>query len=201
MKRKGFERLHKQMIKSQVTKYIGKFKYNNIECTYLFDTDTTPYELIFIRQKDKKTLILRIIVKNNYIIDDYQPKEYYNIIDFFEIKKGNDKVFRPNDLFNKLDTGLLELKLLNLFQPKCYEIAKFHSEVEESEKIYFKTLLNNNLRNNSVTDRNFEKTIKLIGKEIANDLKNKNISTCWTHIQNTKDIENIKDEMNNKNIK
>ena len=43
---------------------------------------------------------------------------------------------------------------------------------------------------------NFEKTSKLIGKEIAIDLKNKNISTCWTHIPNTKGIEDIKLEVN-----
>ena len=200
MKNEGFERLHKQMKKSGVTKYIGKFKYK-IECIYLFDTDTIPYELIFIRQKNKETLTLKIIVKRGYIIDDYQREEYYNIIRFFGIEKGNGKTFKPSDLFSALNIKLLELELSNLFQPKCYEIAKFHSDVEESEKIYFKRLLNNNLRKNSVTDRNFEKTSKLIGKEIAIDLKNKNISTCWTHIPNTKGIEDIKDEMNNGNIK
>ena len=94
---------------------------------------------------------------------------------FFGIEKGNGKTFKPSDLFSVLNIKLLELELSNLFQPKCYEIAKFHSDVEESEKIYFKRLLNNNLRKNSVTDRNFEKTSKLIGKEIAIDLKNKRI--------------------------
>ena len=154
MKNEGFERLHKQMKKSEVTKYIGKFKYK-IECIYLFDTDTIPYELIFIRQKNKETLTLKIIVKRGYIIDDYQREEYYNIIRFFGIEKGNGKTFKPSDLFSVLNIKLLELELSNLFQPKCYEIAKFHSDVEESEKIYFKRLLNNNLRKNSVTDRNF----------------------------------------------
>ena len=170
MKNEGFESLHEQMKESEVTKYIGKFEYK-IECTYLFDTDTIPYELIFIRQKGKETLTLKIIVKRGYIIDDYQGEEYYNIIRFFGIEKGNGKKFKPSDLFSALNIKLLELELSNLFQPKCYEIAKFHSDVEESEKIYFKRLLNNNLRKNSVTDRNFEKTSKLIGKEIAIDLK------------------------------
>ena len=55
MKNEGFESLHEQMKESEVTKYIGKFEYK-IECTYLFDTDTIPYELIFIRQKGKETL-------------------------------------------------------------------------------------------------------------------------------------------------
>ena len=194
MKNKGFKNLHEQMKKSQVTKYIGKFKYN-IECTYLFDVDTKPYELIFIRQKDKETLTLKIIVESGYTIDDYQNKEYYNIIRFFEIKSVKGEKFRPKDLFNTLNIKLLKLELSNLFQPKLYEIARFHNDVEESEKIYFKGLLNNNLHGNSVTDRNFEKTIKLIGRAIAIDLKEKNISTCWTNKANKKDIEDVKNEM------
>ena len=201
MEYKGFKKLHQVMRDSEATKYIGKFKYK-IECTYLFDIDMKPYELIFLRQKNKETLTLKLLVKNGYNLDNHKSKDFfYQIIKFFEIEKDGDKNFNSDTIFNNLSEELFKLELSNLFQPQCYETAKFHSDVEESEKIYFKGLLNNNLRKNSVTDRNFEKTSKLIGKEIAIDLKNSNISTCWTHIPNTKGIEDIKDEMNNGNIK
>ena len=75
------------MKKSEVTKYIGKFKYK-IECIYLFDTDTIPYELIFIRQKNKETLTLKIIVKGFILLMIISVKNIIILFVFLELKKG-----------------------------------------------------------------------------------------------------------------
>ena len=64
--------------------------------------------------------------------------------------------------------------------PKPHEIALYSRDVEESHKIYFMGWLDNTIRGDSVTEKNLEKTERLLGYKTYLTCKSKNLSSRWT---------------------
>lgn len=62
--------------------------------------------------------------------------------------------------------------------------------IAEEDKIYFCGWRNNG-NTGTVSDKNYQKTRKIFGKALADVLRNRNISSRWTNLENEENLADI----------
>lgn len=170
--------LHKLMLSNQIKRYKFRFSYNNVKFEVIFFTDEVPFTLLF--GAIGTGFSFSVTVERGYDIKTYIDQEkYFELRKILGITKGVNNPFRINDFiseFNRnIPSGIIESGKV---YPK--DIIKYKRNVEEEDKIYFMGWKDNTINNEKVSPRNLEKTKVLIGNDIYEICKRKNISSRWT---------------------
>lgn len=183
----ALESLHNNMKLNDMERVVFPFRYNEKGFSCIFITDILPYRLYLSTLGDKPTTF-ELKINNKYKTSSYM-EEYNKLIEYLEIKYDPNHKFKPNDFFRSLNSKIPE----NCNNKPNYKdvilIAASHREIEEPNKIYFCGWKNNIVRN--VTDGNLEKTRSAFGDELAKLCRIKNISSCWTDIDNKEQINKL----------
>ncbi len=87
--------------------------------------------------------------------------------------------FLPGKFFREFDFAIPHLGS-QINKAVYYEVARYRRDVEESDKIYFMGWLDNDKQAHRVTEQNLQKTRRLLGFDIYEACKRKNISSRWT---------------------
>lgn len=183
----ALESLHNNMKLNDMERVVFPFRYNEKGFSCIFITDILSYRLYLSTLGDKPTTF-ELKINNKYETSSYM-EEYNKLIEYLEIKYDPNHKFKPNDFFRSLNSKIPE----NCNNKPNYKdvilIAASHREIEEPNKIYFCGWKNNIVRN--VTDGNLEKTRSAFGDELAELCRIKNISSCWTDIDNKEQINKL----------
>lgn len=114
--------------------------------------------------------------------------EYLVIANYLGFTGKNGKVFHPNAFFNEFDSHIdprFRKEATNKQRTRAIGRAV---SIKEEDKIFFCGWKNNGTSGN-VSDRNYQKTRKLVGDSVARKLRNLNISSKWT---NNEEKENLR---------
>ena len=128
-----------------------------IEMSLTFQTDGLKHEVISVIYVDKGLSMTEKLRKIYFLHANVEGLYNLPFKAIFEISNANFK---------------------NV--PKPHEIALYSRDVEESHKIYFMGWLDNTIRGDSVTEKNLEKTERLLGYKTYLTCKSKNLSSRWT---------------------
>lgn len=193
MKLTGIESLYKDMRSKNIDRYKFDFKYAEVEFDIIFFIDEKPFILMF--GVKKSNFYFEIEIKNGYTIIPYFEKKVYDtLIKLFKFEDRGNDVFKPIYFFETLNERIPKFAIKkNIAKPS--EIARYRRDVEESDKIYFwgwidheKNRSENHDYKGNVSDKNLEKTRKLLGYKAYLRCKEKNISSKWTDDE-SKEIE------------
>ena len=183
----ALESLHNNMKLNDMERVVFPFRYNEKGFSCIFITDILLYRL-YLSTLGDKPIIFELEINNKYETSSY-IKDYSKLIEYLEIKYDTNHKFKPNDFFSSLNNKIPK----NCNNKPNYKdvilIAASHREIEEPNKIYFCGWKNNIVRN--VTDGNLEKTRSAFGDELAELCRIKNISSCWTDIDNKEQINKL----------
>lgn len=144
----------------------------------MFFTDSSPYILLFGARGHNFSF--EIEVHKGFII-----KTMLDETTFKQLRKVLGLKFDPNNKFsmnaffedfNKQIPTFANIKNI----PKPHEIALYRRDVEESHKIYFMGWWDNTIRAEFVTEKNLEKTKRLLDYKTYLLCKSKNLSSRWT---------------------
>lgn len=183
----ALESLHNNMKLNDMERVVFPFRYNEKGFSCIFITDILPYRLYLATLGDNP-ITFELKINNKYETSSYM-NDYSKLIEYLELKYDPNHKFKPNDFFRSLNNNIPE----NCNNTPNYKdvivIAASHREIEEPNKIYFCGWKNNIVRN--VTDGNLEKTRSAFGDELAELCRVKNISSCWTDIDNKEQINKL----------
>lgn len=174
----GLIPLFESMKSQKIQRYKFEFKRNNVSFDVIFFTDSSPYILLFGARG--LNFSFEIEVHKGFRIKTMLDKDIFK-----KLQQVLSLQFNPNNKFsinaffedfNKQIPAIANFKNV----PKPHEIALYSRDVEESHKIYFMGWLDNTIRGDSVTEKNLEKTERLLGYKTYLTCKSKNLSSRWT---------------------
>ncbi len=182
----GLRILHKNMKQKKEKRAIFPFDYNGKNFSCIFLTDILPYRL-YLTTLGINPEVFELEIKKGYRVKCYM-EGYKKLVTYLELEYDPNHKFAPIDFFKALNR-----KIPKEFQRKpnytdVIRAASKRRNIEEASKIYFCGWKRNPI-GKTVSDKNYEKTKSAFGEEKAEMSKSKNISSCWTDIQ---DEENIK---------
>jgi hypothetical protein len=163
------------MKNQNIDRYRFDYQYGKAHFDVFFFIDESPFVLLFGAKGGKFSF--ERLVKNGFLLDIHlDHTTYKDLIKFLDIQGKTP--FSTLKFFQDFDSKIPTIaKKENTAKPE--EIIKYRS-VEEAEKIYFWKWLNNEKQGNRVSEKNLEKTKKLLGLQTYMRCKEKNISSCWT---------------------
>lgn len=179
-KLENLRQLHKEMKKDNLEVSIFDFEYNEVPCAVLFNADyTSGFSVTFFKKSSGR--LLKIAVHTGYLLD-IQPifKELYP---FFELKRGKGQ-FSIKEFVEYFNVKIPPKPAIPSNSQK--EILGKLTNIEESEKIYFKGFINwekvrieNPTNKKGRTKENLEKT-RVLYPDIYAEIKNHDISVKYT---------------------
>lgn len=178
MKLDGLEILHKNMKDNDLDRVKFDFRKNGKLFKAIFLTDIIPYKLLIGVRSEK--FCLPVDVSTSYEIKTSMNNDHYTaLIDILGLNYDPNNRFRPKYFFEELNTQIPKTVNVNS-KVQIHEISELNPAYEESEKIYFKGWLDNNIRGNKVSPENLHKTRDCLGEEAYQMCKAYNISSVWT---------------------
>ena len=177
MKLNGIEKLHKDMKFKDIDRQQFLFRYNNVVFDVIFFTDETPFKLIFGVKRNN--FYFEINVEKGYKIDIFLKYIYSDLCKALELKYDPNNPFKTSSFFMEFDMKTPHVAT-HKNRPRPQDIVYYKRNVEEADKIYFYRWLDNNLCGNHVSNKNLEKTHKLLGSKAYEACKRRNISSRWT---------------------
>lgn len=143
-----------------------------------FNVSISPYVLIF-GLKGIEPKVIFIDVFPGYKVDTILNHEQYKL--FSSILKIDGSSFKPFRFKNFLEAFNNSIPR-NAQRHLYYELTEYltnRNDIDEAQKIYFLGFKNNAV-GNKVSEKNYKKNCLAFNCIIANNLKDRNISTCWT---------------------
>lgn len=166
------------------------FEYNKVKADAFFFIDCAPYILALGVKGTQYYFEFEI---KGFCIDAYiQPEDNFEKFKkAFQIganpqSKGQFSTIQFFKYIN--DTFPQDFKERSAKPARPQTIARYHSNIEESDRIYFIGFRDNNKRNSHV--RNLDKTLRLMGEEAYERCKRENLSTCWGDNPNIDNFDN-----------
>lgn len=128
-------------------------------------------------------IAFQVNVRPGYNIDPVIPREIYALIcRLLNLKYDPNNPFKPTSIFEHFNQNM-NVNVNQSNHARAQDIAPYHSDIEEADRIYFLGWLNNPYPKN-VTPENLDKTKRLLGVEVYNFSKKHNVSTRWTDDEN-----------------
>lgn len=106
-------------------------------------------------------------------------EKYFELCRILNLQYDPENRFLPGKFFREFDFAIPHLGS-QINKAVYYEVARYRRDVEESDKIYFMGWLDNDKQAHRVTEQNLQKTRRLLGFDIYEACKRKNISSRWT---------------------
>lgn len=182
--------LYKQMKSKDEVRVQFDFEYNNVNADAFFFIDCTPFILALGVRRTQYYFEFKI--KDGFLIDPWIDGDTFERFKkAFQIGTNtqNKGQFSTIQFFNYVnDTFPQDFKQKCTKPARPQTIAQYHSDIEESDRIYFIGFRDNNKRNSRV--RNLDKTLRLMGKEAHDRCKRENLSTCWGDNPNIDNFDN-----------
>ncbi len=174
----GLADLHKSMKENEIKRYKFDYLINDVVFDVLFFVDESPYSLIFGAKG--KNLCFELKVLPGYRISPILNNDTYKALcKILNLKQDKNNPFSPAAFFNEFNTKIPQYTNINN-RPKPHEVAKYRKNVEEAEKIYFCGWFDDEKVGKKVRESNLEKTKAILGVEVYEFCKRRNVSTCWT---------------------
>ena len=182
--------LHEKMRANEINRYKFEFKCAKAIFDVFYFIDKEPYILLFGAKGTTFSFIVE--VSQEYLIETELDNDVYNkLCDILGLKSDPIKKFSPYLFFDYFNDHIPNgFNMKNETKPQ--DIAVY-SNVHKKDKIYFYGWRNNDLRGDTVSKENLEKTRSLLGEEIYMICKKQNISSCWSsHVTKAGDLSSIK---------
>ena len=171
-----FSSLYKDMRTNN--KCIEQFyvRYSNITFDVIIDIGHTPFELLIGAINHQWACTLKM---NPGFKVEMSNSDFYSLCDILNLKPGKESLTSFKFLLYIANHAPKQAKT-NIVHPS--HLARFRQssikKEDEPEKIYFRGW--NNHQADKRTARNFDKTEKFFGKDIADVCRRHNISSIWS---------------------
>ena len=178
MKLEGLKSLYGSMKSQGIERYKFDYKVGKAVFNVFLFIDSSPFILLFGARGQNFSFELE--VKAGFTIDPQIDREAYRqLCRILDLEYDPTQPFSPRKFFGEFDTKIPHQASIDLIA-KPHDIAPYRHIAEESEKIYYLSWRDNNIRGNHVKEKNLDKTRKLLGEVAYLRCKDKNISSCWT---------------------
>lgn len=169
---------HREMKKCGIDRRRFPFRRNHKEFDVFFFTDMEPYELMFGLVGDQWSMTVKML--EGYRVNTWLGEDYARLCEALGLKYDPDNRFRPKDFFEDLNRAIpREASLSSEVKPQ--DVARCFRNIEEADKIYFAGWRpHNDSRVRDVTERNLEKTRRLLGEDAYRRCLKHRISSAWT---------------------
>lgn len=186
--------LYNEMVKADEKRQQFMIEYNNVRADVFFFIDSKPFKLVFGIIGTGK--FFEINVQRGFSVElPLENTVYRAIIDGFKINSSNSGPYNPKFFFEYINSKFPQtIKATKRAHPAS--IARYYSNVEEADKLYFIGFKDNTKAGNHVTIQNLEKTLKLMGEEAYKFCSEHNLSTCWSADPNCDNFDKWKTLMN-----
>lgn len=169
--------LHANMRANDITRCRFNYTYQTIQFDVFFLTDQNPYILMF--GIIGHNAAFKVEVHPGYNITPRIPNDIYTLIcNILGLQADVNNPFRPMVIFEHFNENM-NVNINRNNRAQSHQIAPYHPDVEEADKIYFLGW-RNNASHEHVGDSNLDKTRRLLGEEAYLFSLQNNISTRWT---------------------
>lgn len=169
--------LHANMRANSITRCRFHYTYQTLNFDVFFLTDESPYILMF--GLIGHNIAFQVNVRPGYNIDPVIPSDIYALIcRLLNLKYDSNNPFKPSSIFEHFNQNM-NVNINQNNHAKAHQLAPYHSDVEEADRIYFWGWRNNAV-DEHVREKNLDKTRRLLGVEVYNFSKKHNVSTRWT---------------------
>ena len=171
--------LHQSMNVSGIDRCRFPFHRNHKRFDVFFFADMEPpYELMFGLVRGQWSFSVK--VAEGYRVKTQLGDDYYGLCKALDLKFDPNNRFRPVDFFKDLNRVVpSEISRDNEVEPQ--DVARYCRDVEEADKNYFVGWrLHRDPEVRDVTERNLEKTRRLLGEDAYLHCREHRISTAWT---------------------
>ncbi|MFC9598717.1 DUF6037 family protein [Peribacillus butanolivorans] len=177
MKLNKLKPLFNDMVKQNIYRIKFAVTINKVIFEVIYFIDDKPQSLaIGVRSEN---FFFEVPVNDNFTINAFLGENYRRIKEILDFSSTSTDPFSPTKFFNEINKGIPP-HAIKRNVPEPHDIFLYRKNVEESDKIYFLTWRDNNLRGDNVSLKNLDKTRKLLSYEAYLMCKKKNISSCWT---------------------
>lgn len=170
--------LHKEMKKEKIKRRKYNFEYNNKKFDVIFFSDDTPFQLLIGVIGTRKSFTLDVLM--GYKISTYLESDKLRLLlEILDIKYDGKGSFSTNIFFDYFNKNI-PIMLNRTNNAKPVDIGLYKKVAEEADKLYFCGWFDNEKAGRKARLTNLSKTRELLGKDIYDFCKNKNISSCWS---------------------
>lgn len=162
----------------QKYKFQFGFIYNNVAADALVFLHVTPY-ILAIATRDTNFYFEFELTKNFGVLPIMPPKLYKDFLLAFQVKYDPNHKFTPRDFWtfflSNIPSSITNTKYVNF-----KTIVKRNPNIEERNALKFIRFLPHGASGHKVTEKNLDKTRRLLGEQAYVRCKSENISTCWS---------------------
>lgn len=180
--------LHNTMNQNNDKRASFTFAYNGKQFSCLFIIDMTPFRLIAVPLG--ANFAFEILVNRDYTATPYIKEHFNDLMHFLGLKYDPNNKFNPEALFSIINQHIPANNYQKVGYSDTIRAERLCRDVEDADKIYFCGFRHNSA-NESVSDRNYEKTRIAFGDRIADMLRRENVSTRWTDIVGDENLNEI----------
>ena len=171
--------LHRSMNARRIDRCRFPFHRNHKEFDVFFFAGMEPYELMFGLVGGRWSMLVKVL--EGYRVDTRLGKEdYAKLCEALGLKYDPNNRFRPKDFFEDLNRAIPR-EVSRSSEVKPQDVARYFRNVKEADKIYFagwRSHQDPEVRD--VTERNLEKTRRLLGEDAYRRCLKYRISSAWT---------------------
>lgn len=187
------ELLINRMQSKGVSRCLGRVQAFRKSLAFAFLMDTRTILISAVGQT--APLFVMKQVRDDFTVNGYIGDDYRRWKEYFGLENRGNKKFSLEAIWEQIRSQVAIIDLSKL--PSYREILLASPYQADGEGIYF-LKFRHNTPPASTSSKNYEKTCIAFGKEIADKLRDHNISTCWTAIpdeENRKPISKLMNEL------
>jgi hypothetical protein len=174
----GLASLYRSMRSQHFDRYKFRYRHGRVIFEVLFFIDTQPFELLF--GSLGANFALKVNVRPGFVIDAYLDEDDYNkLCEVLGLTPDPNNRFSTTAFFADFNERIPG-RATPAGVPRPHDVAVYRRNVEDAHKIYFCGWHDNTVRGENVTEKNLDKTLKLLGLKAHDFCKRRNTSSCWT---------------------
>lgn len=164
--------------------------YNRHEFSCIFIIGITNHQLYLTTLGEIPHTIFASIGQNFSAPSMLSHEDYVALANYLGFTPNKDHPFKPSSFFEEFDHHCPTHHIMTPAVSDMIRIVGISRNVPDAEKIYF-VRWRRNPDGEHVSDGNYVKTCSIVGEEFANNLRDNNISSCWSNIPRDEQLNQI----------
>jgi len=173
----GLIPLHASMQAQDISRYKFEYTHGRGQFDIFFFIDESPFKLLIGARGGNFAITVNVDVVT-FKISTYIGK-FNELCEFLELEFKEGNPFSTNAFFADLNCNIPSTASRHNV-PRPSEIAEYVDNVLEADKVHFVGWLDNNIQGNQVSEENLDKTRRLLGFDVYEICRRKNISSRWS---------------------
>lgn len=170
--------LYRSMRTQDVQRAKFDYQFRHVVFNVIFFAEGSPWCLLFGARGHQFAFEIKVLPGFSAVCE-IPPDDYRALCQLLELRYDPNNKFSITAFLREF-AGSIPSHVTEDNKVEPHDVGRIKRNVEDADKIYFRSWRDNTVRGDQVSPENIEKTRWFLGEKIADSCQRRNISSCWT---------------------